>query len=66
MIYGAEWHPIIDVSAIDADTTLAGNQAFQLLAAGAGFTGHAGEAIQLWDATWGLRGPIRCQRRQCC
>ncbi|MBR7621500.1 calcium-binding protein [Phenylobacterium sp. 20VBR1] len=53
VIYGAEWHPIIDVSAIDADTTLAGNQAFQLLAAGAGFTGHAGEAIQLWDATWG-------------
>ena len=33
----------IDISKIDADTTMSGDQAFHLLAAGASFTHHAGE-----------------------
>lgn len=47
-IYGSLFEGfIIDLSAIDADVTLAGNQSFHLLWAGKGqetsFTGHAGE-----------------------
>ena len=45
---GAVWGAIIDVSAIDADTTQAGDQAFHLLGLGSAFTGHAGEATRQW------------------
>ncbi|WP_421933993.1 calcium-binding protein [Phenylobacterium sp.] len=50
---GAPWGAIIDVSAIDADATQAGNQAFHLLAQGAAFTGHAGEITRNWSSQQG-------------
>ena len=40
----------IDLSALDADPTAEGDQAFVLLAAGAAFTGAAGEIRQIVDA----------------
>lgn len=52
---------LIDLSAIDADTTLAGNQAFQAFSFTPGgynpaqaFTGHAGEIIENYDAGRGM------------
>ena len=54
---------MIDVSAIDADTTVAGNQAFGTFGylpwlygsnAPEAFTGHAGEIIENYDASKGL------------
>lgn len=45
MLIYANGHWTVDISAIDADTTQAGDQAFHLLADGQGFTGHAGEVM---------------------
>jgi Tol biopolymer transport system component len=50
LIADLEGSDVIDISAIDADTTKAGNQAFTLVGA---FSHHAGEAVLSYDSGTG-------------